>query len=336
MSEAEQSRSARGGWVVLRSGDIASTAFEIPTIPSGVAGPGGPVRFALGAKGEVRLLLPLRPGEDPRRVRGAPALAVEVSTLVEGRQPTRFLDLTCRSVALEEVFARVADQILERIAGGAGSVEATHSTIEEFRNLLLRPPATDIPTTRIAGLVGELLVLERLLKRSPDGWEAWRGPAGGRHDFALGPTALEVKVSLGRGRTHITVNGLEQLAEPEGGRLFLQHFEMEPVAGGMLSVSGLGRAVLAAAGAPKKVREQLAAVGCTDVDDDAWNTTGFRLENETLYEVGRGFPRLIAADLPAGVTTGISDVHYATDLAVATGFRVDRNRVGEIEALLVP
>src|SRR5690606_35026353 len=127
-----------------------SRSFEIRTIASEVAGPSGPVRFALGQNGEPRLLLPLRAEEDPRRVRGAPALAVEASTLVQGGQPTRFLDLTCRAAELEEVFARVADQILERIANGSGGVEAAHTTLEQFRSLLLRSPATDIDTARIA------------------------------------------------------------------------------------------------------------------------------------------------------------------------------------------
>lgn len=336
MSEETEIREAQDGWLLLRSGGKTSTAIGTPTRVSEATGPYGPVRFALGGNGEARLLLPLGPGENPRVIRGAPALAVEVSTFNVGGQPQRFLELTCMDTRLEEVFGHVADQILERIRGNARSVEAALSTIEEFRHLLLRSAAADVTTEQIAGLVGELLVLKRLLDRSPSSWTAWRGPEKVRHDFSRGSTALEVKVTLGRGRTRIAINGLEQLAEPEGGRLYLQHFEMEAVAGGLLSVSSLGRAVLAAASEPDRVQALLADVGCVDVHDEAWNTTGFRLENETLYEVQPGFPRLIASDLPENVAAGISDVQYTIDLAGAVDFRVDRPRVGEIEELLVP
>lgn len=337
MSDAEQSSNAQGCWILLRAGGKPETGAGIPTMPSGMSGANGPARFALGVNGEARILLPLGPGEDPRLFRGALSLSVEVCSLtIAGRGPTRFLDVTCRVPELEGVFARVADHIVARIANGASSIEAASATMEEFRRLLSQPPGSEISTSRIAGLVGELLVLKRLLDRSPDGWQSWTGPTGGRHDFSHGTTGLEVKVSLGRGRTRVTVNGLEQLAEPVAGRLFLLHLQLEATSGGLLSVAGLGRAVLATAGDPYRVADLLAGAGCADVDDDAWNRTAFRLENETLYEVGPAFPRLISAMLPPGVAAGITDVNYTIDLAFATDSQLDRTRIDEVEAFLVP
>ncbi|MFN3627469.1 MAG: PD-(D/E)XK motif protein, partial [Parvibaculum sp.] len=189
VSDRSSRPTAEDAWSILRSGGQSSTAIEIPTKPSGVVATHGPVRIALGRDGEARLLLPLDPMEDARLVMGAPALTIEASTYNEGGRPRRFLDLTCRVKELEAVFAQVAEQILVRIESGGGSVEAARSTIEEFRNLLTKSATSDVATPLIAGLVGELLVLKRLLERSPDGWKAWRGPAGARHDFTMSSNA---------------------------------------------------------------------------------------------------------------------------------------------------
>src|SRR5690606_15396904 len=111
----------------------------------------------------------------------------------------------------------------------------------------------------------------RLLDADSGAWRAWRGPAGDRHDFRNSDLSIEVKCSLRRGATLITINGLHQLEAPSGGTLFLQHFELENVPGGMLTVNSLGNAALAKADDPMRLRELLAAVGCPDVAAEAWN-----------------------------------------------------------------
>lgn len=336
MTSDRERNSAENGWTILRVGGIETSGLGIPTKLSGVTSPDGAVRYALGANGEPRLLLPLSGEDKPSLVQGAPALDVTVSEYSESGQPKRFLDLTCLMAELETVFAEVTEQILERVARGANCVEATRSTIEDFRALLIRPPSNDVSREKTAGLVGELLVLNRLLARSAEAWQSWNGPESDRHDFAKGSNALEVKVTMRKGKRTISVNGLEQLAEPAGGRLFLQHFEMEAAASGILSVSGLGRSVLAGASKPEKVKELLSAIGCRDVDDIAWNATSFRLENETLYEIGEGFPRLVSSSFPQGVSPkGVSGVSYVADLSEATNFRIESEASGEIEELFV-
>jgi hypothetical protein len=306
-------------------------------MPTEVTSPNGPVRLGLGSSGQARLLLPLANGEVATSVVGAPALQVAVSTYSENGKPGRFLDLTCLTAELETVFHEVAGHILLRIEAGSGCVDAARSTIEEFRALLLRPHSSQVPVSQVAGLVGELLFLKRLTDRSAAAWKSWRGPAGDRHDFARGSTAVEVKVTTRKGKSEVSINGIEQLSEPAGGELYLFHYEIEAVASGMLSVSALGRAVLAGASEPERVRELLAALGCIDVDADAWNEKSFRLENETLYRVETGFPRLIPGSLAgAAVPEGISNVCYVTDLSAASAFRIDPLLVEEIERKLLP
>jgi hypothetical protein len=315
----ERQASPTRGWAVLRAGDKEPSGLSIPTKSVGINAPAGAIRIALGDKGEARLLLPLADNEDPSRIIGAPALSVSVTQLKEHLKTHRFLDLICSVNKLEVVFAEVVDQIIGRIRGGVSCSDAVHSTIDEFRALLTSKVPSDAPREKVAGLLGELLLLDDLLHRSPEGWRAWRGPEGARHDFVMGITAFEVKVSMKKGSSIITVNGLEQLCEPAGGNLFLQHYELEAASNGPISIRTLGEKVLQRASDPPRVVALLAAAGCPSVDDDAWNAVSFRLEGDRVYRVNDGFPRIISssfADTKAPV--GVSTLSYCVDLSVSS------------------
>lgn len=336
MSNSEETEGAQKAWTILRAGAGETSGIEIATVPAGVSTADGPVRLALGKNGEARMLLPLSSKESGKEVVGAPALNIEVSTYTHKGKQQRFLDLTCMSGELEKVFAELGDEILSRIEAGSTCADAAHSTIEEFRSLLVRPNSSQIPLSEVAGLVGELLLLNRLLDRNAAAWKCWRGPAGDRHDFVSGSHSLEVKVSLSKGRTKVTINGFDQLEKPSGGSLYLLHFELEAVGSGMLSVGALGKATLGKASEPEKLQELLSALGCDDVSDPAWNHTAFRHENERLYRVSGGFPRLVPSMLAAGSPPfGISNVSYTTDLSTAGEFKVDTSEMKNVEELMI-
>lgn len=336
MSSEGDRETAEKAWTILRTGAGEPSGLEIATVPAGVSTADGPVRLALGRNGEARMLLPLSDRESGRDVIGAPALQIEVSTYTNKGRQQRFLDLTCMTQELEKVFAELGDEVLSRIDAGAGCADAARSTIEEFRSLLVRPNSSQIPLSQVAGLVGELLLLNRLLDRNAAAWKCWRGPAGDRHDFASGTHSLEVKVSLSKGRTKVTINGFDQLEQPAGGSLHLLHFELEAVGSGMLSVGALGKATLGKASEPERLQELLSALGCDDVSDPAWNHTAFRHENESLYRVSDGFPRLVSSMLAAGSPPfGISNVSYTTDLSTAGEFKVDTSEMKNVEELMI-
>ncbi len=336
MSSKEDEQAVDKAWAILRAGSSDSSGLEIATLPARVSTADGPVRFALGGKGEARLLLPLSDRESGKEVVGAEALQILVSVYTQGGKQQRFLDLTCRAHELERVFTELGNEILSRVAGGVGCEEAAKSTIEEFRSLLVRPNSTQSSISQVAGLVGELIFLNRLLDRESSAWKSWRGPAGDRHDFASESHSLEVKTSLSKGRTTISINGFNQLERPAGGSLHLLHFELEAVMAGMLTVEALGSAALGKANEPEKLQQLLSALGCEEVRDPAWNHTAFRLEAENLFCVEEGFPRLVPSMLAAGSPpTGVSSVSYSIDLSTAEEFRVDPAKTAKIEELFL-
>ena len=329
MSRDSLTATAAGNWAVLRAGarqdgvDLGG-GLEIPTIPTTVSTPAGQVRLAIGQNGEARVLLPLAPGETPAQPGGGAGLSVSISSYRKEGESLRFLDLVCLSPDLETVFGEVTDEILVRIASGETCAEAAISTIAEFRLLLERAAAGEVDRRTVAGLIAELLVLDRLLERSSSAWKAWRGPVGDRHDFRAADTSLEVKASLRAAASTITINGLQQLDPPAGGTLHLLRLVLEPVKDGALSVSGLARNALSKASDPEALRQLIAAAGCPDAEDERWNRDQFRAEFEEIYEVQPGFPRLTNSMLTGGaVPTGVHRISYEIDLASAAPYRCE-------------
>ena len=184
----------------------------------------------------------------------------------------------------------------------------------------------------VAGLIAELLVLNRLLDRNSSAWKAWLGPTGDRHDFRSDNTSLEVKASLRPGASSVTINGLDQLEIPTGGSLHLLRFVLEQVSDGMLSVSGLARNALSKSDNSDRLNELLAAVGCNNVDSEDWNRYSFSRESESLYEIRPGFPRLVPSMLTGGTAPhGVHEVAYNVDLSIANSFLCDPTILGKIE-----
>lgn len=330
------SSGASEGWALLRSGGGGdSTGLDIRTVPK-VSAVAGPARLALGANGEARVLLPLGEREPSIPQAFAPSLRIVESTYSKMGKRWRFLDLTCLSKDLEPVFADVVNEVLSRIASGLSCTEAARGTLDDFRTLLLPPAVSGPMSGTVAGLVGELLILNRLIDHSPGAWRAWRGPAGDRHDFRSGLTSLEVKASLKKGKSTVVINGLHQLDTNAGGTLHLLHLVLEVSVGGLLSVAALGSSALSRADRPDELLSLLTVIGCPDPSAEQWNQLRFKLEDETLYEVGNEFPKIIGATLPGNeLPFGVSELQYVVDLSAATSSKRDSVRQKAIEDELV-
>lgn len=333
MSVDTSTPSIKGAWALLRAqGRNADEGLEVPTWPTDVRTALGSLRLALGKSGEPRMLLPIPDRESVTNLEETPALSISTTFFTHMGVRIRFLDVTCLSKDLEVVFEEVAGEILSRVSSGASCKEAIHSTLRDFRSLLRQSSQDVIETTRVVGLVAELLVVNRLLDRSALAWRSWSGPAKDRHDFRLGSTSLEVKASLRLSNPSITIHGLDQLEAPSDGTLHLVRLVLEPVASGPLSVSSLGNTALSKAQDPEQLRELISQCGCEDIDAAHWNRQSFRLDSEFLYEISHGFPRLTSSMIEGGGhPAGVSQISYSIDLTMATGFLRDRNVYVTIE-----
>ncbi|WP_110638670.1 PD-(D/E)XK motif protein [Pseudomonas sp. CC120222-01a] len=324
--------SSKSIWAMLRINDSPVEPFGIRTMPLSVRAPAGRLRLALGPSGEPRILLPLAYRELASCVSVPGSISLtESHFFLEGRSVS-FADMTCISDSLASVFGEFVDEIIARVEKGSSCLEAIDSTINDFRSLLSESSDSEVDPSEVIGLVGELLVLNRLLDHSASGWKAWRGPSGDRHDFRNAAISLEVKSTDRVGKSDITINGLEQLEAPSGGNLYLLRIELEPVHGGALSVASLAFSAIGKSDDPVGLHKVLRAAGCEDFQSARWNTRSFRLNSESFYEVKDGFPKLTSAMLLGGVRpAGLFSVKYSVDLSFACDFLQSNEAYRSIE-----
>jgi hypothetical protein len=143
------------------------------------------------------------------------------------------------------------------------------------------------------------------------------GPLGSRHDFISGDLAIEVKTTLSRTGTTITIHGLDQLDAPLGSRLVLVLVRLEQIAGGGMSVSELGLEVQQLVDA-REFASRLARAGFLIDDLRNYDQIHFRSFQTVAYTVEGGFPRLTRQSLLGGnPPAGVQDISYRLDLAGA-------------------
>ncbi len=310
-------------WRRLRSGGEEAKGISIPTIASDVYTTEGAVRYALGLQGEARLLVPIGMHERLGDFADSPSLRVVGVTLEENQRPSRFIDLTCMVPELDSVFSEVAEELIKRINEGSPAQNAVRTTLQDFRALLLNPPSKKISESEIIGLVGELLVLCRLLSLDQSAASTWRGPTGERHDFRRGGHSIEVKATTRVSDLSVSISAIDQLDPPAGGSLTLSHLVLERDANGQHSVASLAEEAFSRSSEPELIAAALGNVGCLDSEAEVWNRLSFNEEAFSLYAVDEGFPRITAQSFRAGsLPEGIERVEYLVNLALATDFLI--------------
>lgn len=319
-------------WSRLRGVGEGDGALEVPSLSSGVETGFGPIRFAIGPRGEPRLMVPCGAGTAVHGPRANGNLSVTLSRYDVSGSKVLFVDVMCINRALDTVFAELANEVVHRVADGLAPADAVDGTIADFRDLLKNASSPEIPEERIVGLIGELLVLQRLVRVSPHAVESWTGPHEQRHDFRRGNCAIEVKTSSRADTTVVTISSSQQLAAPDSGSLLLVHVNIERADGGALSVARLASDIA------KTVKSShwpaaLAAVGCDDPIAPEWNRVSYALESMTGYRVELGFPRITPSQFLDGrLPDGIESLVYSVDLRAAGDFRLAKP---DLDAALV-
>lgn len=305
-------------WRRLTVSGAGDGVIEVSSIDSGIATGFGTARYAIGAQGQPRLLVPIGGSINPRGLTSTPKLLVTTSNFKVAGKGTLFLDVMCQDRALDVVFAELAEEILRRIQEGHSPLKAVTASIDDFRELLKEKSPEKVPESKIQGLVGELEVLRRLTSYNKTAVKTWTGPYELRHDFRQGIHALEVKTSGRSNATHVTIHGADQLAAPIGGTLHLVHIRLERVENGQLSISTLFNSLLKLESDKGSLKASLDALGCPDPHAEEWNRLSYTLVGLKVYSVTKGFPRIIASSFNTGfLPQGISTLEYQIDLSHA-------------------
>jgi hypothetical protein len=188
----------------------------------------------------------------------------------------------------------------------------------------LRDRRDGLSRVETIGLIGELIVLERLLATDSRRLSSWQSPVDGLHDFQSSGHALEVKTGLGPSST-ITISRLDQLDTGGLLRLDLLHVRLieTPDGRSLRDIITAVSAVLPDASSRRALENALLRCGLLPGDDAARSTPKVQLRTIDAYTVSDDFPRLTRSALPIAIT----EATYTLEIRAISAFAVDATAV---------
>lgn len=228
-----------------------------------------------------------------------------------------FVEIACLEQSGWAALDTVTIELVEAIKAGAsiGRIRLVQTVLTKWRRFWSGIAHSSLSREQHLGLFGELWFLARWLLPSigAPAIQMWRGPIGARNDFEKLGWAVEVKTSGKLDGSH-HINGLEQLLAPPKVDLFLFSLMLRDEASGIESLPDLITEIREAIAGDhielSQFESMLAAAGYDDAQAHEYEKVKFRIRSQCLYHVLQGFPRLVPADIPAGLPLGIGNVNY--------------------------
>jgi len=237
------------------------------------------------------------------------------------------LRLVLKATELREVFnPLVADvaQTASLASDPAGAMRSAVERYERWQDLLRAMGSTGLPTEARRGLVGELVVLrDRFLGVLPDveAVESWTGPTGSNQDFQLPGAAVEVKTSTAKRPQTLQIASERQLDSTGVPAMLLCLVTFDERQGGtgqsLNQVVDSIRHLLTSATARARFDGLLTQAGYLPGHRELYDEHRYTMRDIRFWHVRDGFPRLVEADLPEGV----SDCRYHVAIANLEQYR---------------
>lgn len=243
---------------------------------------------------------------------------------ISGSDMQRYISVQCTDPGAYDLFDVVGAELLTAIATSPRSAgDAAGYVISRWKRFWGELPRSVMTDESVAGLFGELWFLHLWLSPHSGIDNAvvkWRGPFGARHDFESKALSVEVKTTMSRSNRDHHVNGIDQLATPDCGRLLFFSLVIQREGGATNSIVVLIDAVR---GLLQSYPEQasvfdnaLAKVGYSDAFRQHYSQLTYRVVSSMLFEVTDAFPQLTRDQLIGGnLMPGVSEVSYKIDLA---------------------
>lgn len=195
----------------------------------------------------------------------------------------------------------------------------------------LRDRRSGLSRSDTIGLIGELLILGRLLLIDPNLLSTWQAPNDGLHDFHLQGHALEAKSTLGPASSMV-ISKLDQLDTTGLRRLDLLYVRLIETPSGR-SLQDLVLEIsesLPGEGARHEFKNALLRRGLMPDDNAALSAPKIELRTIDAYTISDVFPRLLRANLPVAITEASYTLEvrslapYSTETSVAFDAYVQR------------
>ncbi|MFI9269882.1 PD-(D/E)XK motif protein [Kitasatospora sp. NPDC052896] len=284
---------------------------------------------ALDADGHCHLLVEVPAGSE------APAMATKGLRAWVGEhqvadgEARHFLDLSCLDSSLVGTFATVAADILETAASLPPDkrLAGVSATLERWQ-WFWAVDARRLSESDALGLFAELWFLIRWAGVTPENIAAWTATDGSRHDFQWPALSVEVKATARTGdrSTIHTISSLDQLADPESGRLLLFSLRVarDQLAGNNLPklVDQIRSRLTDHPQIRESFLQKIARRGYSPAHRKSWEVP-YRIVNESLFSVDGEFPRITRASFPNGLPGGVVALSYSLDMEACAPWRID-------------
>lgn len=304
------SQDLEGVWTVLATTPPAS---GIEVAPTGNEVAAGEVLVGVDHLSRRQLLIPLLPGE--AALTDTKGRGVHLARLSHGS--TTYVTVLCLLPELHHVFTRFCRELIETVAGASSPAKETAAAMDRWRALFSDAERRGLLSDEaLLGLIGELLVVERLLAaEAPPDLRYWVGPFSELHDFRSQSFAIEVKATLVREGRIVPISSVDQLQEPSGASLFLVHTRLLSDPAG-ISLPELVARVIDAGAQRAQMDRRLNELGILPGDLSPYMERKFKIAESRVYDVaGEAFPRLLRSSFTGDdIPPGTLRIRYSIDL----------------------
>lgn len=195
----------------------------------------------------------------------------------------------------QSIISSFFDEMVRLLGEGEAAGSVGHTAMRRWRELLARPPGPRLTEKQLAGLFGELEVLNMIVERegSLDAWTGWKSD---QNDFRLAGLAIEVKATLSADFRRVRIHGLSQLDDPQDGSdlvLVLWRLERSPEG---TSVPDLIDGIVAHGVSRPELIEMLSEVGYSDQHRPHYESFTFVSDEIVLRRIDEHHPRLTRSD----------------------------------------
>ncbi|TCJ94908.1 PD-(D/E)XK motif protein [Nocardia alba] len=229
---------------------------------------------------------------------------------------------------LTEVFTPLVVDIADVVVDAPTTETAAEAAVRRYVRWqqLLRSVLRDgLSRQARCGLFGELHFLLEYILPAVDQHTAvssWTGPRQTNQDFQLPGVAVEIKATTARAPRTIQIASERQLDTADSTPLTLAHIVLDD------RQSGSGRSLnilvdeirarLTSPSASQRFEGLLVQAGYLPSQRDLYDHDRYTLRRSEFWAVGEGFPRIVEAELPPGV----SNCTYTIDVSALTAYSV--------------
>ncbi|MFE7662314.1 PD-(D/E)XK motif protein [Streptomyces celluloflavus] len=317
MNEDELRSLVEQHWIALEAkqttGERRLRVADLPVMSAS-----GPLAVAVDHYSHRHLLVPIHAHMKVRAGLDGPVLRLRKRPLEDSESYQIYADLGCLRDDLSDLFTKLCVDVLKQATELSDNpLKALYRVLDRWKSLF-RTQGPPLGPQELAGLFGELTVLNRLLAMDPSAHRIWRGPEGYRHDFSAAFNAVEVKAGTGSEGRRPRIHGLDQLEASDDGTLCLVWFRLHRTTTGGVGtrfVESVDEA-LRLCDDEAVLLELLSKAGYRLADADLYESVCFAVAEERWYRVDAAFPGLTGEALTgAGLPVSVLDVEYTIDLS---------------------